>query len=248
MKVEVYPLRGIPEIEPGMDLARLVVQSSRRSRLTLRNGDVIVVKQKAVSKAEGRLVELRKVTPGKKASALAKELRKDPRLVELILRESVRVVRVGHGVIITETRHGFVCANSGVDQSNVKPGFVALLPLDPDRSASAIRAEVRRLASKEVAVVVSDTFGRPWRNGQTDVAIGSSGMAPLHSYAGKKDPHGYRLRVTEPAVVDEIASAAELATGKLLGIPAAVVRGVEYEPAEVGVRSLVMQRERDLFR
>jgi coenzyme F420-0:L-glutamate ligase / coenzyme F420-1:gamma-L-glutamate ligase len=248
MKVEVYPLSGFPEVEEGTDLARHIVEAATKAGLRLRGRDVVVVKQKVVSKAEGRLVELRAVRPGKRATSMAKALRKDPRLVELILRESVRVVRMGHGVIITETRHGFVCANSGVDKSNVKPGFVALLPVDPDRSADAIRKGLRRLTSKNLAVVVSDTFGRPWRNGQTDVAIGSSGIAPLYSYAGRRDPFGYRLRVTEPAVVDEIAAAAELVTGKLRGVPAAVVRGVDYHPGAGGVRSLVMEREKDLFR
>lgn len=231
-----------------MDLARLVLEGTKKAGLRLRDRDVIVVKQKIVSKAEGRLVELDTVKPGRKAKAMASELGKDPRLVELILRESVRIVRSGHGVIITETRHGFVCANSGIDQSNVTPGFVALLPAHPDSSASRIRQGLRKLTSKDVAVIISDTFGRPWRKGQTDVAIGSSGISPLKSYAGTKDSYGYELRVTEPAVVDEIAAAAELATGKLRGIPAAVVRGVEYRRGKGGVRSLVMERQRDLFR
>jgi len=247
-KVEVVPLRGIPEVSPGADLARLILDAIRREKLRLRSGDVIVIKQKAVSKAEGRLVALAKVRPGPKARRLAAAQGKDPRLVELILRESVRVVRAGHGVIITETRHGFVCANSGVDQSNVKSGYVALLPVDPDRSAARIREALRRATGKDPAVVISDTFGRPWRKGQTDVAIGSSGISPLSSYVGAKDRFGYELRVTEPALVDEVASAAELATGKLRGIPAVVIRGVEYRRSEGGVKTLVMEKSRDLFR
>ena len=247
-KVEVFPLTGIPEVSSGADLPKLILGAIRRARLRLREGDVLVVKQKVVSKAEGRLVALRGVKPGRRARLLAAAQGKDPRLVELILRESVRVVRAGHGVIITETRHGFVCANSGVDQSNVKPGYVALLPVDPDRSASRIREALRSATSRDVAVVISDTFGRPWRKGQTDVAIGSSGISPLSSYVGAKDPYGYELRVTEPALVDELASAAELATGKLRGIPAVIVRGVEYKTSDLGVRSLVMERGRDLFR
>jgi len=247
-KVEVIPLTGLPEVSTGADLAALILDAVRRARLRIMDRDVVVVKQKAVSKAEGRLVGLATVRPGRKARLMAKAQGKDPRLVELILRESVRVVRAGHGVIITETRHGYVCANSGVDQSNVRPGYVALLPIDPDRSASRIRKELQKATGREVAVVISDTFGRPWRKGQTDVAIGSSGISPLNSYAGAKDPYGYELRVTEPALVDEVASAAELATGKLRGIPAAIVRGVDYQKSEVGVRSLVMERSRDLFR
>ena len=247
-KIEVIPLTGIPEVRKGGDLTALIIKSIERSALTLRNRDVVVVKQKVVSKAEGRLVKLDEIIPGKRARALAKREGKDPRLVELMLRESVRVVRAGHGVIITQTRHGFVCANAGVDQSNVGRGYAALLPKDPDLSARRIRAELERVSKKELAVVVTDTFGRPWRMGQTDVAIGCSGVVPLVHYAGKKDRFGYELRVTEPSVVDEIAGAAELAIGKLKGIPAAVVRGVEYSRGEAGVRSMIMPAERDLFR
>lgn len=247
-KVEVIPLAGIPEVEEGADLGKLILSSARKNALDLLDGDVLVVKQKIVSKAEGRLVRLDGVTPGPEAKLLAGEQGKDPKQVELILRESVRVVRAGHGVIITETKHGFVCANSGIDQSNVGKGYVALLPLDPDKSARRIRHTLEGATGKALAVLVTDTFGRPWRIGQTDVAIGCSGIAPLVSYAGKKDKFGYELRVTEPSVVDEIAGAAELALGKLAGMPVAVVRGVGYKPGEGGVRSMIMPSERDLFR
>ncbi len=247
-RIEVIPLLGIPEVRKGADLVGLVLSALARIRVEPADGDVFVVKQKAVSKAEGRVVPLKTVRPGRRAKALAVEQGKDPRLVELILKESVRVVRAGHGVIITETRHGFVCANSGIDQSNVGKGFAALLPVDPDRSARQIRRGLEGATGKSLAVVVTDTFGRPWRRGQTDVAIGCSGIAPLLPYAGRKDAYGYELRVTEPAVVDEIAGAAELATGKLSGVPAAVVRGVKYAKAERGARSMVMSKERDLFR
>ena len=247
-KIEVIPLVGIPEVEKGDDLGALIADSMRQAGVALKDGDVLVVKHKIVSKAEGRVVKLDTVVPGRKARGLAKREGKDPRLVELMLAESVRVVKVGHGVIITRTKHGFVCANSGIDQSNVGKGSVALLPVDPDGSARRIRKSLERQAGKKIAVVVTDTFGRPWRMGQTDVAIGCSGIAPLLPYAGKKDRFGYELRVTEPAVVDEIAGAAELAIGKLKGIPAAVVRGVEYVSGEEGVNSLVMPPERDLFK
>ncbi len=244
----MFPLRGFPEVLPGSDISRLVVDAASKSKIRLQNRDVVVVKQKIVSKAEGRLVNLEEIAPGRRARRLARAQGKDARLVELILRESVRIVRMGHGVIITETRQGFVCANSGVDQSNVAEGTVALLPLDPDESASRIRRGLESLTKKKLAVVVSDTFGRPWRKGQTDVAIGCSGILPSIPYLGRKDKFGYELRVTEPAVVDEVAGAAELAVGKLRKIPAAVVRGVSYTRGERGVRSLLMEPERDLFR
>lgn len=247
-KIEVIPLAGVPEVEPGADLAELFLASMRNHGFALRDGDIVVVKQKVVSKAEGRLVKLDDVVPGKKAGRLAKLEGKDPRLVELILKESVRVVRAGHGVIITETRQGFVCANSGIDQSNVGNGFVSLLPVDPDLSARNLRRKLEKATRKKLAVVVTDTFGRPWRIGQTDVAIGCSGMVPLLPYAGKVDRFGYELRVTEPAVADEVAGAAELAIGKLKGIPAAVVRGVEYVRREAGLKSIIMPPDRDLFR
>lgn len=245
--IEVMPIPGIPEVREGADLAKLILEALSR-RLKLRDGDVVVVKQKVVSKAEGRVVRLSDVVPGRRAAALARRHGKDPRLVELMLRESVRVVRAGHGVIITETRHGFVCANSGIDQSNVGDGLVALLPVDPDGSARKIRKGLESKTKKKIAVVVTDTFGRPWRLGQTDVAIGCSGIEPLVPYAGKKDRFGYELRVTEPSVVDEVAGAAELAVGKLAGIPAAVVRGTEYVRGDSGIRSVIMPRGRDLFR
>ena len=247
-KVEVIPLLGVPEVWKGADLGKIILISAKAHRVRLLDGDIVVVKQKVVSKAEGRLVRLDTVEPGKKAERMARKEGKDPRLVELILREATRIVRAGHGVIITETRHGFVCANSGVDQSNVGEGLVALLPIDPDRSARSLRRTLERASGRKLAVVISDTFGRPWRVGQTDVAIGCSGMVPLVPYRGKKDRFGYELRVTEPSVADEAAGAAELAVGKLAGIPAAVVRGVEYVRGEEGVRSMIMPRERDLFR
>ena len=247
-RIEVIPLQGIPEVAKGEDLAALVIDAVGRSSLALEDGDVVVVKHKIVSKAEGRVVRLSSVTPGRRAKSLAKQEGKDPRIVELMLRESVRVVRAGHGVIITETTHGFVCANAGIDQSNVGKGSVALLPVDPDASAQKLRRELEKRTGKVLAVVVADTFGRPWRLGQTDVAIGCSGVLPLVEYAGRSDKFGYELRVTEPSVVDEIAGAAELAIGKLNGIPAAIVRGVEYVRGDGTVKEMLMPPDRDLFR
>ncbi len=247
-KVEVFPLEGIPEVRKGSDLAGLVLDGARRSGLRLAEGDVVVFKQKVVSKAEGRVVRLEEVRPSVRAKRLARAEGKDPRLMELILQESVRVVRRGHGVVITETRQGFVCANSGVDQSNVGRGLACLLPEDSDMSAQRLRKALESRSGLRLAVVVTDTFGRPWRNGQTDVAIGCSGIDPLVSYRGKADRFGYALRVTEPAVADEIAGAAELVMGKLERIPVAIVRGVRYSRGEAGAKALKMDPAKDLFR
>ncbi len=241
-------MHGIPEVKRGDDVVRFILDAAAKSGDRLTNGDVVVVKQKIVSKAEGRLVKLSSVEPSRAAGRLAKEQGKDPRMVELILRESKRVVRAGHGVIITETKHGYVCANSGVDRSNIPAGYASLLPRDPDASAKRLRRGLERESHRRVAVVVTDTFGRPWRKGQTDVAIGCSGIEPLRSYVGKSDKFGYSLRVTEPSVVDEIAGAAELVTGKLSGVPVAIVRGVAYERSEDGASTMVMDEELDLFR
>ena len=187
------------------------------------------------------------MVPSRRALRLAREQNKDPRLVELIISESVRVVRAGHGVIITETKQGLVCANAGIDKSNVREGHVTLLPVNPDGSARRIRRGLESKTKARIAVVISDTFGRPWRKGQTDVAIGCSGIAPLYSYRGKKDKYGYSLRITEPSVVDEIASAAELVTGKLSDVPVAVLRGATFRRGDGGVRSMAIEREKDLF-
>ena len=248
MNIEVIPVIGIPEVKSGDDLGVLITGALGRQGVRLENGDIVVVKQKVVSKAEGRVVELETVSPSPKARALARKERKDPRLVELILRESVRVVRAGHGVIITETRQGFVCANSGVDQSNVGKGNASLLPVNADMSAKRLRRHLESKTKKKVAVIVSDTFGRPWRRGQTDVAIGCSGIQPLMPYAGKTDKFGYALRVTEPSIADEAAGAAELAMGKLSAICAAIVRGVCFIRGDVGTKSMIIPRDRDLFR
>lgn len=244
----MIPVGGIPEVEPGANLADLILAGLKKSGIRLASNDVLVVKQKVVSKAEGRLVNLDYVNPGELATRIANEQGKDARLVEVVLGESTRIVRVGQGVIITETRQGFVCANSGVDKSNVRDGYVALLPVDPDKSARAIRKGLEKRSGKKLAVIVSDTFGRPWRKGQTDVAIGCSGIDPLWSYRGKEDRYGYTLKVTEPAVVDEIAAAAELVIGKVSDTPAAVVKGVKYVRSERGVKGLILEKEKDLFR
>lgn len=246
--VQISPVQGIKRVEPGDELGRIIAVALRGMGFELVDGDIVVVTQKVVSKSEGRLARLDEVKPTRQATTLASELEKDPRVVELVLRESKRIVRKGHGILITETRHGFICANSGIDVSNVESGYAALLPLDPDASARRIRKSLEKATTRKLAVIVTDTFGRPWREGQTDMAIGCSGIAPTQSLAGRKDPYGYVLRVTRPAIVDEVAAAAELVMKKRSLIPVAIVRGVNYKRAESGARSMVRKRSLDLFR
>ncbi|MGH7390208.1 MAG: coenzyme F420-0:L-glutamate ligase [Candidatus Rokuibacteriota bacterium] len=247
-RFEVIGLEGIGEVRPGDDVARLVVEAAAGQRTPLQSGDVVVVGQKIVSKAEGRLIRLADVTPSPVTLAMAAQLGRDARLVEVILRESRRVVRMDKGVLITETHHGWICANAGVDQSNVDHDTVALLPEDSDRSARRLRERLRALAGAETAVIVADTFGRPWREGLTNVAIGVSGLAPLRSYLGERDPAGRELQATILAVADELAGAAELVMGKLDRIPVAVVRGLGLAPGEEGSKPLLRDPARDLFR
>jgi coenzyme F420-0:L-glutamate ligase / coenzyme F420-1:gamma-L-glutamate ligase len=247
-RYEVIGIEGVPEVKPGDDIARLIAEAALRQSTPLAGGDLLVVGQKIVSKAEGRLVRLADVTPSSVAEALAPGLGRDPRLVEVILRESRRVVRMDQGVLITETHHGWVCANAGVDQSNVDRDCVALLPEDPDRSARALRDRIRALTGADVSVIVADTFGRPWREGLTNVAIGLAGLAPIRSYLGEHDPAGRPLQATILAVADELAAAAEPVMGKLDRIPAAIVRGLPLVPGEEGSKPLLRDPARDLFR
>jgi len=247
-EIRVIGLTGIPEVRAGDDLPAQIMAAARAGPGIV-GGDVLVVTQKIVSKAEGRIIPLEIVTPSREAERLAVETEKDPRLVELILRESVRVVRQRGPVLITETRHGFVCANAGIDASNVgAEGLVCLLPEDPDRSARGIREAVRSATGADVAVIISDTFGRPWREGHVNVAVGVAGMLPFVDYVGQVDPHGYELKVSNLAVADELAAAAELVMGKLDGVPAAIVRGYPYPRGEGTARQLVRDPEKDLFR
>ena len=247
-ELRVIGVGGLPDIGPGDDLAALIQRAAEGQATPLEAGDVVVVTQKIVSKAEGRVVALAEVTPGVEALRLAEETGKDPRLVELVLRESRRIVRRAGPVLITETRHGFVCANAGIDASNVGQGVVSLLPEDPDRSAAAIRAGLRERTGLELPVIISDTFGRPWREGHTNVAVGLAGMALFADYVGQADPHGYELRVSSLAVADELAAAAELVMGKLSRVPVAIVRGYEYPKGCGAARDIVRPPERDLFR
>lgn len=246
--IQVIPVRGIPEVRAGDDVAAQIVTAAQAGP-GIEAGDVLVVTQKIVSKAEGRVVALADVTPSAEAERLAVATEKDPRLVELILSESAGVVRQRGPVLITETHHGFVCANAGIDASNVGlEGIVCLLPVDPDASCQRIREKVRELAGCDVAVIMSDTFGRPWREGHTNVAIGIAGMLAFADYVGQADSFGYELRVSTLCVADELAAAAELVQNKLDGVPVAIVRGYDYPKGEGSSRDLIRAREMDLFR
>lgn len=242
-------LTGLPEIQAGDDLAALIVEAARMLHLTFQPDDILVVTQKVVSKAEGRVVPLRDVAPSPAACAWAAFLAKDPRLVELILREARRIVRMDRGVLLAETAHGFVCANAGVDRSNL-PGEEAasLLPLDPDGSAKAIRDRMRALSGANVAILISDTFGRPWREGLTNVAIGVSGLLPLQDYRDASDDFGRPLKATLMAIADELAAAAELVMGKTERIPAVLIRGYRPPKGEGRASMLLRPPEQDLFR
>lgn len=239
-------VENFPEVRPGEDLNRMISGAVARD---LRPRDVLVVTHKIVSKAEGRLVDLRTVEPSTLAKGYAARYGKDPRQIEVVLRESRRIVRMDRGIIISETHHGFVCANAGVDASNV-PGddTVCLLPLDSDASAARLGDALAEDPGLEVAVVISDSFGRAWRHGITDVAIGVAGMDPVADYRGLNDPHGYPMEASVLAVADELAAAAELVMGKTDGIPLAIVRGYSYSPTSGNARELLMPPERDMFR
>jgi len=239
----VIPVRGLPEVREGDDLAALIAAAAK-----LADGDIVVVAHKVVSKAEGRVVRLAEVEASAQARDLAAD--EDPRRLEVILRESARVVRTRPPLVIAETRHGFVCASAGVDSSNApEAGTLVLLPVDPDASAGRLRARLRELTGAEIAVIVSDSFGRAWRQGTTDVAIGCAGLEPLLDLQGERDATGYELHATVIAVADELAGAAELVRGKLNRVPAAVVRGFGFEPSGEGTaRELVIPPDRDLFR
>jgi coenzyme F420-0:L-glutamate ligase / coenzyme F420-1:gamma-L-glutamate ligase len=244
--VRVIPLRGIPELDEGEDLGRLIGEAAARAG-GLEEGDVVVVAQKAISKIEGRIVALADVEPSERARELAGP-DGDPRHVEVILRESARVVRSRPPLVIAETRHGFVCASAGVDSSNAQgPDTLVLLPFDPDASAARLRERLHELTGIAPGLIVSDSFGRAWRQGTTDVALGVAGIVALRDLRGMSDTAGYTLKTTQIAVADEIAAAAELVMGKTDGVPAAIVRGVDVAGDGRGA-DLVMPRERDLFR
>ncbi len=248
--IELYGLPGLPDVQPGDDLVALILDALARGELSLYNGDVLVVTQKIVSKAEGCTVDLTTVEPSAAAQQLAEATNKDPRLVEVILRESKGIIRQRGPVLITETHHGWICANAGVDRSNVRGDDVALpLPADPDASARRLRIGLQEATGAEVAVIISDTHGRAWREGTVNLALGVAGMQPIDDLRGHSDMFGYTMRVTTVARADELAAAAGLVTGQTAeGLPVVLIRGADYTPGEG--RAIDMQRsvEKDLFR
>ncbi len=248
--INIIPVKGMPDIQRGDNLGNLIVAKLKDQREQFQQGDITVVTQKIVSKAEGRVIALSGINPSPFAAFIAKETGKDPRHVEVILRESRKIVRMKAGHLITETKHGFVCANSGVDTSNVEKRrtSLTLLPVDPDASANRIRKTIRKLTGKSVPVIITDTFGRAWRMGHVNFAVGVSGMKPVLDYRGTRDMYGHLLNVTEMAVADELAGAAELVMNKADGIPVALVRGYEFKAGRGVVKDLLYSEEVDLFR
>ena len=247
--IQIIGLSKIPLIKQGDDLARVVINAAKAEGLEILDGDVVVIAQKIVSKAEGGIVPLKSVTPSQKAEEIAKTTGKDPRHIETILRDTARIVRLKEAHLIVETRHGFVCANAGVDRSNVEdPESMTILPADPDGSARDIRSRIRELTGIDAGVIISDTFGRAWRIGQVNVAIGVDGLKPIMDYRGSKDMFGYVLNVTQMAVADELASAAELAMKKSDGVPVAIIRGFNYAKGSGSGRELIRPAQEDLFR
>ncbi|HEX6505883.1 MAG TPA: coenzyme F420-0:L-glutamate ligase [Terriglobales bacterium] len=248
-ELRIIPVPFPDEIRPGDSISEQLISALRKAKLSLAAGDVLVVKHKIVSKAEGQLIELNTVRPSANSRAWARRYRLDARVAEVALSQSKRMVRRRRGVLITETRHGFICANSGVDVSNVNGGRHALLlPEDPDASAEKLHRELKRKLRVAVPVIISDSFGRPWREGLTEVAIGVAGMKALHDYRGRRDPHGYPLRVSVDAVADELACAAGLVCGKLARTPACIIRGFQYQPGRGRARDLIRPASNDLFR
>lgn len=247
-EVRVIPIRGIPDIKPGDKLAQIALTALNTSGQQLLAGDILVLKHKIVSKAEGRIVLLDSVKPSRKALATAKRNHTDARVIELALREAKRVLRDKH-ILITETRHGFVCANSGVDVSNVDGGASAvLLPLDPDTAAARIHRTLKKTTGLHIPVIISDSFGRAWREGLSDVAIGVAGMRVTRDYRKQRDDYGYKLHATEEAVADEFAALAGLVTAKSERVPACIIRGYAYQRGNGTARQLVRPANRDLFR
>ncbi len=245
----IFGLHGIPLVKEGDDLGKIIIDAANCQGLPFQDGDIVVVAQKIVSKSEARIVDLKRVSPSPFAKKVAKRSRKDPAHVEVILGQTKEIIRMEGHHLITQTHHGFICANAGVDRSNIEDEFaVSLLPKDPDASALRLRRRIKKLKGSNVAVIVSDTFGRPWRIGQTNIAIGVSGMKPLLDYRGRKDMYGRSLRLTVMAVADELASAAELIMGKSDKVPVAVIRGYRYIKGRGSVKEMIRPKELDLFR
>ncbi|MFL6511788.1 MAG: coenzyme F420-0:L-glutamate ligase [Nitrososphaera sp.] len=246
--IQIIPLPISDAITLYSDLSFVILDSIDRNQIEIQDSDIVVVTHKIVSKAEGRVVHLDSIKPSAKAITMAKMHDKDPRIMELIFKESTQILRAKNGIIISETKHGFVCANAGVDQSNSEGDTAVLLPVAPDDSAYRLQYAIKKKVGKEIAVIITDTFGRTFRNGQTNVAIGIAGINPIKSYIGKYDMYGRKLRVTEIAVADEIASAAELVMGKAEGIPVVIVQGYNFEKvSKTSFKSLLRAKERELF-
>jgi coenzyme F420-0:L-glutamate ligase / coenzyme F420-1:gamma-L-glutamate ligase len=252
-ELRIIPVTGIGEIAPGTDLGLVIYEAMQAQQLELQQGDILVVTQKIVSKAEGNLVNLDEVRASEFAHSLALESKKDAPYLEVVLRESRRIVRMDHGVLICETKHGFICANAGVDESNVNGSReITLLPVDPDHATQQLRTRLQDLAGEgsafDIAIIISDTWGRPWRTGQVNMAIGVAGMEAIVDYRGQHDPYGYELHASVLAVADELASAAELVMGKIDRIPVALIRGYTYIPSEGSAKTLLRDPATDMFR
>ena len=243
MTLEIIPVNFKKEIQPGDKLVDLIL-----SKIKLQDGDILVISQKIISKQEGRIVNLSLVIPSILAVGLASEYQKNPQVVETILSETKRIVRMENGILISETKHGFVCANAGVDESNVEEGYATLLPEDPDRSAKNLQEQIQNKTGKKIVVLISDTFGRPFRMGQTNCAVGVAGIEPIIDYAGTKDDFDRVLRVTAIAIADELCAASELVMGKTLRCPVAIVRNYNFDPKSSTVQKLIRPKEQDLFR
>ena len=243
MVLEIIPVKIEEEIEPNTDIIDLVLKST-----VINDYDILIFSQKIISKNEGRIVDLSSVNPSLLASGIASSYGKDPRLVELILSESKRIVRMQDSVIIVESNHGFVCANAGIDESNVRDGYVTMLPEDPDQSANKLKKQIEQRTKKNTAVIISDTFGRPFRLGQANIAIGIAGMEPIIDYKGKPDTFGKILQVTAIAVADELCSASELVMGKVQNCPVAIIRNFKFDFSDAKIQKIIRPKTEDLFR
>ena len=243
MSIQIIPVKIQKDIVPNDNLVDLVLESTE-----IQDGDILVFSQKIVSKSEGRILSLSSVNPSLLANGISSSYNKDSRLVELILSESKRIVRMENGIIIVETNHGFVCANAGIDESNVQDGYATLLPEDPDRSANLLKEKIEQKTGKNIAVIISDTFGRPFRLGQTDVAIGVAGIEPILDYSGKPDTFAKIMQVTAIAIADEICAATELVMGKVEKCPVAIVRNYKFDFSNTKIQNLLRPKHEDLFR
>lgn len=245
MSIQIIPVKIKEDVQPNDDIIEMILSSSK---ISINDGDILVLSQKIISKREGRIINLNSIIPSELSVGIASAYEKDPRLVEAVLSESKRIVRMEHGVLIVQTRHDFICANAGIDESNVEKGFVTLLPIDPDRSAKKIRDAILQLTGKNVAVIISDTFGRPFRLGQTDHAIGIAGIESIKNYEGKSDTFGKIMRVTAIAIVDELCAAAELVMGKIEKSPAAIIKNYNFNMKNDNITSIIRDEKEDLFR